>query len=79
MKKTYQQLKNSLKEGDILYTTRNNVHYRFKGWANEALKFSIPSRNNTKPDNYKYIDMDVLMGKTKPTFKDCRLSVYKNL
>jgi len=33
-------MKASLNKGDILYTTKNNIHYRFVEWTkNNSLKF----------------------------------------
>lgn len=80
MKKTYQQLKKSLEQGDVLHTTRNDIDFKFVGWEDDgSLTFSIPSRDRNKPDNIKRIPKDVLTGKVRPTFTDCRLSVYKKL
>ena len=57
--KYWKDIKNTFKAGVILYTTKNNFHYRFVEFTNnrakkEVLKYSIPKRNEVG-NNYKSI------------------------
>lgn len=57
------KIKMTLKQGDILYTTRNNLHYRLVAFKlnrmnEEVLQYSIPKRNDNGC-NYKSVSKNV--------------------